>query len=215
MPNAFELKKKRDNGICLECTNVAVSGKKKCQKCLDRAKARTVEQKMKGLCRCGDRPLVENKSCCSICLESRRKYAANKRQARRDGKLCHKCGKTSQKPLCHACSQEQNNRNRTNRDTIKYKVMLHYSKSDKPICECCNESCLIMLTIDHINGNGNQHRIKETNGRGADTFYRWLRNNNYPAEYRVLCFNCNISAYHNNGICSHTQQQQLFKSPNS
>ena len=203
MPNAFELKKKRDNGICLECHRQAAPNKKKCQICLDRTSTRTVKQKIKGLCRCGDRPLVENKSGCSICLERRRIYAANKRQARRDGKLCCNCCKPSQNPLCYTCSQEQNNRNRTSRDTIKYRTLLHYSKTTEPSCQCCGETCLIMLTIDHIDGGGNQHRAKETKGRGSETFYRWLRDNNYPNEYRTFCFNCNVAAHHNGGVCPH------------
>jgi hypothetical protein len=60
-----------------------------------------------------------------------------------------------------------------------------------------------MLTIDHIHGGGNQHRKQITASRASETFYRWLKNNNYPDGYRTFCYNCNIGAYHNNGVCPH------------
>ncbi len=56
-------------------------------------------------------------------------------------------------------------------------------------CLCCGESHIEFLSIDHINGNGTQHR-KTTIGTHI---YDWLRRNDYPEGYRVLCFNCNMS----------------------
>jgi hypothetical protein len=50
------------------------------------------------------------------------------------------------------------------------------------------------LSIDHINGNGAEHRreLKRTTGgsTGGHDFYRWLKNNNFPDGYQVLCMNC-------------------------
>ena len=68
-------------------------------------------------------------------------------------------------------------------------------------CECCGETILEFLTIDHINGDGSHHR-RSINSRGGYSFYHWLKNNNYPSGYRVLCMNCNFShgAYH---YCPH------------
>lgn len=72
-----------------------------------------------------------------------------------------------------------------------------------PKCSCCGESQMIMLTIDHINMDGNAHR-KEI-GKTARDIYIWLRRNNYPAGFRVLCFNCNFAAFWNGGVCPHTE----------
>lgn len=66
-------------------------------------------------------------------------------------------------------------------------------------CECCGEYNMVFLAIDHIHGEGNKHR-KEV-GVGA-TFYRWLKKNNYPEGFRVLCHNCN-AAYYQLGKCPH------------
>lgn len=59
-------------------------------------------------------------------------------------------------------------------------------------CACCGESGLPFLTIDHINGDGAEHR-RTLKGRGGKDFYSWLRKNNYPPAYQVLCFNCNMA----------------------
>jgi hypothetical protein len=53
-------------------------------------------------------------------------------------------------------------------------------------CSCCGETEMLFLTIDHVNGDGGKHR-KELNGK---KIYAWLRQNNYPEGYQVLCFNC-------------------------
>ena len=55
-------------------------------------------------------------------------------------------------------------------------------------CSICGENNIKFLCIDHICGNGTKHR-KELGGTHA--FWRWLRVNNYPKGYRVLCQNCN------------------------
>lgn len=84
---------------------------------------------------------------------------------------------------------------------IKHAVFLHYSKTDPPHCMCngClwhTENCvaenLIVLSIDHINGDGGKHR-KELNIHGGKEFYKWLVKNNYPEGYQVLCMNCQWS----------------------
>jgi hypothetical protein len=39
----------------------------------------------------------------------------------------------------------------------KYRVLSHYSNG-VPVCACCGESLIGFLTLDHINGDGAQHR---------------------------------------------------------
>jgi hypothetical protein len=63
---------------------------------------------------------------------------------------------------------------------------------------CCGESHYEFLTIDHVNGDGADHR-RETNN---EDIYRWLERNNFPPGFRVLCMNCNFAlGYH--GYCPH------------
>lgn len=63
-----------------------------------------------------------------------------------------------------------------------------------------------MLTIDHVNGGGNQHREHlaafRVNGRASSQeFYRAVREAGYPeGQYQVLCYNCQ-AAKGPTGVC--------------
>lgn len=77
---------------------------------------------------------------------------------------------------------------------LRQECLNHYGGK----CNCCGEERFEFLSMDHINGGGNKHR-KETNYRKLN---HWLKQNNYPAEFRVLCHNCNhaLGSY---GYCPH------------
>ena len=61
-----------------------------------------------------------------------------------------------------------------------------------PCCACCGELQLEFLSIDHINSDGAAHRkqISTTTNMAGYNFYLWLRRNNYPLGFQVLCMNC-------------------------
>ena len=52
-------------------------------------------------------------------------------------------------------------------------------------CVHCGFSDWRALCIDHINGGGRLDREKKQ-------LYTWLRDNNYPDGYQILCANCNL-----------------------
>ncbi|MFE1396776.1 hypothetical protein ACFW53_02415 [Nocardiopsis dassonvillei] len=60
-----------------------------------------------------------------------------------------------------------------------------------------------MLTIDHVDNNGAEHR-REIGG-GGEKLYRWLKREGYPPGYQVLCFNCNVGRHLGNGVCPHEE----------
>jgi len=78
---------------------------------------------------------------------------------------------------------------------IKLEVLSHYS-GGVPKCALCSCFNLDALTLDHVKGGGNAHRKsigatrRHRKGRvsGID-FYNWIRQNNYPEGYRILCMN--------------------------
>lgn len=72
---------------------------------------------------------------------------------------------------------------------IKTEVFTHYCNGE-PFCMCCGEKILAFLTIDHMNGGGNKHR-KEIGVASGIFFWSWLKKNNYPDGFQVLCYNCN------------------------
>lgn len=76
---------------------------------------------------------------------------------------------------------------REQRVKTKTQVLTHYSNG-KLACRQCGESRLACLTIDHINGGGSKHK-RELKKHGS-IFYIWLRQNNFPVGYQVLCMNC-------------------------
>lgn len=79
------------------------------------------------------------------------------------------------------------------RRKLKLDILSYYS-SGIIKCDLCPETRFGALTIDHIDGDGSNHR-KSFKGAGSGTnFYLWLKNNKYPTGYRVLCCNCNILA---------------------
>ena len=92
---------------------------------------------------------------------------------------------------------------------LRYNTLLHYSNGDLK-CACCSVKPLEFLTLDHINGGGTKHR-KEL-GKGGSSVYQWLKNNNYPEGYQVLCFNCNCSIGML-GYCPHNMEKDYVLSP--
>lgn len=98
---------------------------------------------------------------------------------------------------------------RKRRAAYRLEALKHYG-GDPPRCAClgCGEWRIPFLTLDHVEGNGNEHRRslsksrKDSRNPGGLAVYYWLRNNSYPSGFRVLCFNCNcaIGAW---GECPH------------
>jgi DNA-directed RNA polymerase subunit RPC12/RpoP len=70
-------------------------------------------------------------------------------------------------------------------------------------CGCCGETEPLFLTIDHVENDGARMRADKTHGRGGTQFYQWLRINNFPRGFQVLCVNCNIGKHRNGGVCPH------------
>ena len=98
----------------------------------------------------------------------------------------------------YAINRERINfRRRQYQQEIKLEVFNHYTNNNIH-CQCpsgkCTETHLEFMSIDHINGGGTKHR-KIVGGSGFYT-YIWLKKNNYPSGYRVLCYNCNCSRSH-------------------
>lgn len=70
------------------------------------------------------------------------------------------------------------------RAKIRKEVIEHYGGK----CKCCGETVYEFLGIDHINGRGTKHRKSI-----SYHIYSWLRRNNYPKGYQVLCHNRNLA----------------------
>lgn len=73
--------------------------------------------------------------------------------------------------------------------TLKQQVIEAYGGA---VCACCGVTEESFLQIDHVNNDGALHR-KTIPGTSGQKVYRWLKRNNYPPGFQVLCANCNVS----------------------
>jgi hypothetical protein len=89
---------------------------------------------------------------------------------------------------------ERNNElGRIERDRLKLDVLNNYSNGDIK-CTHCRFNDIRALQLDHIYNNGAEERREQFGDRtcAGTNFYRWIRKQNYPEGYQVLCANCNI-----------------------
>lgn len=129
--------------------------------------------------------------------------------------LCRRCGNTLEDvgyKTCEKCNQKAYEQHK-NSETIQASKKNYYKKLKDDAflayggfrCNCCGESEPTFLCIDHVNGGGEEHRRNEV-GRGR-SIYGWLKKNNYPTGFQVLCQNCNIGKHLNGGTCLHQKQK--------
>ena len=71
---------------------------------------------------------------------------------------------------------------------LKKKVLTYYGNG-KLACVRCGFSDIRALSIDHLHGNGAEHRRKIGNKFGTK-FYSWLKVQGFPEGYQTLCMNC-------------------------
>ena len=89
------------------------------------------------------------------------------------------------------------------RTKLRRLVFEHYGL----VCAACGESDFGVLTIDHVNNDGAEHRRRvfgnpRNGGRppSGHWLYWWLKRNNYPPGFQVLCQNCNFAKHKNGGV---------------
>ena len=80
-------------------------------------------------------------------------------------------------------------------------VIDHYGGS----CKCCLESRIEFLAIDHINGGGAKKK-RELGLRSGTRFYKWVINQGFPSDLRILCHNCNMARGFY-GYCPHDKER--------
>lgn len=135
-----------------------------------------------------------------LCENDRNRYHADLEESKRRQRQRYKENpekyKKSTAAYRSANKDECCRRDRLSGLIIKIETFLHYSNNELK-CNKCEERRLAALTIDHINGDGRKHR-KSLKLSGGKKFYRWLRKQNYPSDYQVLCSNCNWKKYQSN-----------------
>ncbi len=69
------------------------------------------------------------------------------------------------------------------RQKVRQKVLAAYGGK----CTCCGETTPEFLTLDHVNGGGNEHR-RHLPGKDL---WRWSYSEGFPDILQLLCYNCN------------------------
>lgn len=128
---------------------------------------------------------------CKKCASERCREAYRRMSSEEKASLLTK---VSQYSKSHRCDRRQQNVEYRRRK--KQEVFSHYC-SGVPQCQRCGCDNLCTLSIDHIDGNGAQHRSDEGVKAGSN-FYQWLKKQGYPDGFQVLCMNCQfIKRYEN------------------
>lgn len=131
--------------------------------------------------------IVNSKKLCSRCRQW--KHIDNFRKGYSTQGLqcsCNKCGKQYQK---------------ISYTIIKMEFVLAYGGC----CQCCGETRLSLLTIEHIKNKGHKLIYDVT----YQLMYR-LKVLRWPEGYTCLCYNCNLSSK-NNTPCCHTKEYEIYE----
>lgn len=136
-------------------------------------------------------------------------------KARRDGALpteraiCHPERPVQARGLCPQCyaknkywddpkrfRQESRDSQAAARKRLREEMLKAYG--ERCACQWCPETNTDFLTLDHINGDGKEHRKQVGSHTYAD-----LRRKGWPqGGYRLLCWNCNALTK-NGRVCPH------------
>lgn len=121
-----------------------------------------------------------------------------KNKARPDGlgTACKTCHKGENLQYRHRHADRVYEKELSGKQTIKEHVFSHYCEGEI-LCKKCGFKDIRALSLDHIDGNGTKHR-KELNITAGTQFYRWVRDNDFPEMFQVLCMNCQWIKRHEN-----------------
>lgn len=192
---------RRTYSYCEECDDERRKASYQANREANLAKARRYRERRKQsdvpvVCpRCGETHVGRGSD--NYCLECRRAYH---RERRTDPEIRESIN-ARQRARYYAHHEEETELRRKYRQDAKRAAIDAYGG----VCACCGEHRIELLAIDHINGNGKEHR-KQASGTGH-RFYRWLARQGWPqGELRVLCHNCNLSRglY---GYCPHERER--------
>jgi hypothetical protein len=155
------------------------------------SKERRERLKSQGLCiNCGKNESLSNKTKCEICLIAARKSSKKYISENPNAKEVRNRWKTNE-------TSREKHRESRKKWRLKYKYKVIEFLGGK--CECCAETTIEFLQIDHVNRDGWKHR-KEV-GKSLRYLRDIVKN---PTKYslRILCANCHF-ALTNFDSCPH------------
>ena len=143
----------------------------------------------------------------NVCKECRKAYRRDWNEKSKERLKAYR-KKSSAKNTARAVAWNKANPDRRKEIALNYYYRLQHQAIEAYggyKCACCDETEPLFLTLDHIDNDGNAFRKKHGFHHHGSKFYKWLRDNNYPPGYQVLCSNCNHGKHRNKGICPHQE----------
>lgn len=129
-----------------------------------------------------------------VCVDCRREKDAKRYLAQKEDVLWR--NKKWREKNAGKDSDYRKRQLRLAKERMEFRRAAIFSAYGGAVCSCCGETEPLFLTIDHINGNGNQHRAEI-----RKNIIDWLYLNNFPPGFQILCYNCNLGKQRNGGIC--------------
>lgn len=149
------------------------------------------------------------------CSSCQKVFLKERVAARRAAHLCNQCGGPNEDwqrrvncPGCRAEKRVYDARRhagaKASHRILKLEVLNAYGGTR---CRCCGEEHTEFLTLDHVNGGGNEHRLALTGSRTGGKLYRRLKELGFPNDppLQVLCLNCNWAKGHFDS-CPHQRE---------
>jgi hypothetical protein len=181
-------------GMCCTCyKRPRVEEKSRCEKCLLASAASTrrkvQQRKRDNLCPTCGQSAMPGKTVCKQCSGRMSEISSERYHERRAAGKCSYCDNDPVEgaTMC----QHHLDQTKQQRETLKLEVMNAYGG---PRCAWCNETDVRYLEIDHIEGGGRQHGIEHEYGSGHG-LRCWLKANNFPPGFRILCRTCNNKSH--------------------
>jgi len=134
---------------------------------------------------------------CSSCNIEKYESEFPKREDNRIRRQCRNCLREKHNERRRKNPEAQRILSRKYRKNLTNGILKIYSSK----CNCCGETEVLFLTLDHVKNNGNIERQT----MDEYTIMRKIINGELPKEdYQILCMNCNFGKFRNGGTCPHT-----------
>lgn len=185
---------RREKGLCLDCSNIAVIGKRHCQNCSDRIAKNNKSRKEKGICK--DCPnSTDGKVYCKDCINRMEECRKKRYENKKTKGLCREClnEAVGGKSRCENCLAKARNYHREQKKI----VLDHYGA--KCNCPNCDVIEFEFLTVDHMDNDGAKHR------KEISSIFTWIIKNKFPSNIQILCWNCNCAKQYFGG-CNHRKK---------
>lgn len=190
---AAKREKRRKAGTCINCSK-PTDGGAKCERCKQLSKESreraVTKRKATGQCVSCSLPAKPGRTMCQTCIDKRSAVSSEHFARRKEEGTCCYCSRPLE-PGSTMCSYHID-KTAVYRRELKREVLDAYGGAQ---CCHCGEQDLQFLEVDHTEGGGNFHRKEVASGGGGHGFYQWLKRNNFPPGFRVLCRTCNAKAH--------------------